>query len=439
MQTRVRTLERVGRLKRTSILELGKVPLNGNGNSNGNGNGHAILRGHVKTGGRVLVENKPEVKKEDQAAPDGVMWGPIGKEVYERTYSRLKADGTHETWLETVRRVVDGNLALVDSKFHEHGERDKLYKLISKMDMIPAGRHLWATGVPGRQYLANCHSAGFSRKDLTAHFVFTFDELMKGGGVGSNYSNKYINIYPPLFSKVDLHIVCNPSHPNIDEVKPFLSPKHNHLERERYVVDDSREGWCGSLAELLRAAWDGKDGALIIDVSPLRERGAQLKSFGGISSGPAPLVSMLSSVAKTVNAKVGQKLSSLDFMAIDHEIATCVVSGNIRRSARMSIKHWDDPDIFEFVFSSKRFPPDGANRGHYRNPFMDALTDQIRVEPGSCRGNDRMRMLPGRGAWGGGRKDRGGCGGVTLRVSRAGKVSNRGLPNEWAQVRSFPS
>ena len=45
MQTRVRTLERVGRLKRTSILELGKVPLNGNGNSNGNGNGHAILRG----------------------------------------------------------------------------------------------------------------------------------------------------------------------------------------------------------------------------------------------------------------------------------------------------------------------------------------------------------------------------------------------------------
>ena len=39
-----------------------------------------------------------------------------------------------------------------------------------------------------------------------------------------------------------------------------------------------------------------------------------------------------------------------------------------------------DPDFFEYAFSSKRFPPDGANRGHYRNPRIDALTDQIRVE-----------------------------------------------------------
>ena len=38
------------------------------------------------------------------------------------------------------------------------------------------------------------------------------------------------------------------------------------------------------------------------------------------------------------------------------------------------------PRIFEFVFNSKRFPPDGANRGHYRNPRVDVLTDQIRVE-----------------------------------------------------------
>ena len=32
------------------------------------------------------------------------------------------------------------------------------------------------------------------------------------------------------------------------------------------------------------------------------------------------------------------------------------------------------------MYSSKRFPPDGANRGHYRNARIDALTDQIRVE-----------------------------------------------------------
>jgi peptide/nickel transport system substrate-binding protein len=40
----------------------------------------------------------------------------------------------------------------------------------------------------------------------------------------------------------------------------------------------------------------------------------------------------------------------------------------------------NDPDVFEYVFSSKKMPPDGANRGHYRNPRLDALLDQVRVE-----------------------------------------------------------
>jgi peptide/nickel transport system substrate-binding protein len=38
-----------------------------------------------------------------------------------------------------------------------------------------------------------------------------------------------------------------------------------------------------------------------------------------------------------------------------------------------------DPDIFDYVFSSAKFPPAGANRGHYRNPQLDALLDEARV------------------------------------------------------------
>jgi peptide/nickel transport system substrate-binding protein len=40
----------------------------------------------------------------------------------------------------------------------------------------------------------------------------------------------------------------------------------------------------------------------------------------------------------------------------------------------------NDPDVFELVFNSKRFPPDGPNRGRYRNAQVDALTDGIRTE-----------------------------------------------------------
>ncbi len=65
------------------------------------------------------------------------------------------------------------------------------------------------------------------------------------------------------------------------------------------------------------------------------------------------------------------------------ELATLfsdVTKGNFQISYQRWVGANTDPDFFEFVFSSKRFPPEGANRGHYRNPRIDALTDQIRVE-----------------------------------------------------------
>jgi peptide/nickel transport system substrate-binding protein len=40
----------------------------------------------------------------------------------------------------------------------------------------------------------------------------------------------------------------------------------------------------------------------------------------------------------------------------------------------------EDPDIFSLCFSSSRFPPNGANRGYYSNPKVDALIDQARRE-----------------------------------------------------------
>jgi peptide/nickel transport system substrate-binding protein len=40
----------------------------------------------------------------------------------------------------------------------------------------------------------------------------------------------------------------------------------------------------------------------------------------------------------------------------------------------------EDPDIFSLCFSSSRFPPNGANRGYYSNPQVDALIDQARRE-----------------------------------------------------------
>ena len=40
----------------------------------------------------------------------------------------------------------------------------------------------------------------------------------------------------------------------------------------------------------------------------------------------------------------------------------------------------EDPDIFEYAFHSDKFPPNGANRGFYSNPRVDALINQARME-----------------------------------------------------------
>jgi len=65
------------------------------------------------------------------------------------------------------------------------------------------------------------------------------------------------------------------------------------------------------------------------------------------------------------------------------ELATLfsdVAKGNFQITYQRWVGANSDPDFFEYAFSSKRFPPDGANRGHYRDARMDVLTDEIRVE-----------------------------------------------------------
>jgi ABC-type transport system substrate-binding protein len=65
------------------------------------------------------------------------------------------------------------------------------------------------------------------------------------------------------------------------------------------------------------------------------------------------------------------------------ELAT-LLSDSIKGTFQINLLRWvganNDPDFLEFAFSSKRVPPDGANRGRYRNPRLDALVDQIRTE-----------------------------------------------------------
>jgi len=59
--------------------------------------------------------------------------------------------------------------------------------------------------------------------------------------------------------------------------------------------------------------------------------------------------------------------------------------GNFQLSYSIWVGANNDPDIFDLVFSSKKIPPNGRNRGHYRNPHVDELIAEIRGEMDQAR------------------------------------------------------
>src|SRR5690606_39837585 len=97
--------------------------------------------------------------------------------------------------------------------------------------------------------------------------------------------------------------------------------------------------WAAALTDLLSTYYrHAKNTNRVFDVSRVRAEGARLKTFGGRASGPLPLALMLHEVSTVMNKHVGDMLSGIGAMEIDHAIAKCVVSGGNRRSARIDRK-----------------------------------------------------------------------------------------------------
>ena len=275
-------------------------------------------------------------------------WGPIGEDVYKRTYSRQQVDGTYETWPDTVARVVRGSTSVGVVK---SGEAERLAELIGSFKMLPAGRHLWVTGT-GLPYTRNCFRAPWSER-LADHFEFMADQLLTGGGVGANYSQEYISQAPTL-KHFDLFITCSEDHEEYEQVK--AAAKNYWVDQftvadqdiRATIVPDMREGWAAGWGALFDAGTSSTS-YVALDLSEIRPSGAEIKTFGGTASGPVPFVSSLVHVYEVLINATGRWLTSVEAMLCDHHIASAVVAGGARRSARMSIVHWRDPQVMEFI------------------------------------------------------------------------------------------
>jgi len=259
----------------------------------------------------------------------------VGEITFLRTYSRLKEDGTKETWTDVCERVINGMYSI--QKDHAKSQRlpwndskaqasaKEAFERLYELKWSPPGRGLWVMGTPlvntqrNSAALQNC--AFVSTKEMTKNdpakpFTFLMEASMLGVGVGfdDKGADKEFTIYAPQ-------------------------------GEETYVVPDTREGWVKTLELIINAYLRPDTKAPIFDYSEVRPEGTPIKTFGGTAAGPEPLERLVNHITKLFSGRAGEKVTRRDIADIGNMIGVCVVSGNVRRSAELLIGRIDDPDF----------------------------------------------------------------------------------------------
>jgi ribonucleoside-triphosphate reductase len=254
-------------------------------------------------------------------------WGfnGLGYIVYKRTYARLKDDGKTEEWHETIRRCINGAQKIGANYSQE--EAEQLFDLIFNLKCNFAGRMLWQLGTPtidrfGANSLLNCWNVSINS---IKSFLFLFENLMLGGGVGFSIRRE------------DIH--------ELPRVKKGVNIIHKNTKDADFIVSDSREGWIRLLENVFNAFFvNGK--SFNYSTILIRGAGERISGFGGIASGPQILIDGIEKINKIFQTREGKKLRSIDVLDICNIIGGIVVSGNVRRSAQIAI---GDPDDYLFL------------------------------------------------------------------------------------------
>lgn len=256
----------------------------------------------------------------------------LARSTYLSKYSR-----SGESWTDTIRRVVDGNCELEPNVTMQ--ERERLFHAFWTMQALPPGRGLWVGGVDGIPADAR-YNCWYTTIQDYKDWGWIANQLMLGGGVGVGLGE--IGNLPIVErgGRSELVIACNADHPNVGEVKPDF-----HWADPSFFtfIDDSREGWVGSVVATLRSAFNGTP--LFLDASPVRARGLPIKTFGGTACGPGPLVELLRSMHRIVRGAAGRKLRSVEGLDITNYVGKCIKAGNVRRSALIALGLPDDQDF----------------------------------------------------------------------------------------------
>jgi ribonucleoside-triphosphate reductase len=233
----------------------------------------------------------------------------------------VEAEGRRETWGETVDRYFSFMTEHLQ-KNHNYIPNEKLVaelkEFVFERNVMPSMRSVMTSGAALERDNVAGYNCAFLPVDSPRSFDETMYVLMCGTGVGFSVEYKYINKLPAVPEKLE----------KSDTV---------------IVVEDSKQGWAKAYRELLALLWTGHIPA--VDVSKVRPAGARLKTMGGRSSGPQPLVNLFDfTIAKFKNA-AGRNLKPIECHDIMCKIGEVVVVGGVRRSAMISLSNINDIEM----------------------------------------------------------------------------------------------
>ncbi len=259
-------------------------------------------------------------------------WSTVGYLTYKRTYSR-RLDETNpnsptEEFEDTIDRVVKASNDQLGCGF-SYEEQKRLKQYLMQLKGTVAGRFLWQLGTPtvdklGLSSLQNC---AFTVVDKPVEpFIWAMDLLMLGSGVGYNIQRTNVEKLPPVNAE-------------------FKTPTRSDTDDADFIVPDSREGWVRLLGKTLKAAFLAHDSGrqtFTYSTKFIRSKGAPIKGFGGVASGPEDLVWGINKIGEILEKRAGKKLRPIDCLDVMNIIGAIVVAGNVRRSAQIAIGDADD-------------------------------------------------------------------------------------------------
>ncbi len=136
------------------------------------------------------------------------------------------------------------------------------------------------------------------------------------------------------------------------------------------ILPPSHWAWTDDVA---RYDYDPERAARLLDEAGYRRGAGGIRLHLTMKTSTDERARLLGAVLQQQFARVGIALALRS-----NEFATFyadVVHGAFQIYALQWIGGNEQPDIFSYVFSSARFPPNGANRGYYANARLDALLD----------------------------------------------------------------